>query len=154
MNSLQQVYLHFHPTEKIVFLEGHYTPKKPLWNQYIVVATWQERETFLREFVSKGRYSCTFNELKKYIDFNGVRFKDRSYGTINIDQKLYKRMFETLDFDGDNMDYMMLCFIYSLEEQIFKNESSQSKKMAKKYTKEYIKTLIKQLELSLKVIDN
>ena len=56
---------------------------------------------FINNFLAKGQKSCTFKELKQYVQFDGRSAATYSYGTLNITIRIFRLLFEYIDDDND-----------------------------------------------------
>ena len=107
-------------------------------------ATKKESEAFITHFYSKGKKTCTFRELKEYVDFHGTRIKGCVYATVNITDKfVYMRLLEK---DAD-LQSAIEAYIHTARE---KHRDSDAKRMAKSVTKKllkiYLKTMLENID--------
>ena len=65
-----------------------------------IIANDNEKNVFVKHFLSKGKAQATFAELKIHIpDFNAKEYKNRVYGVVELDEYMYlflKRKLETV----------------------------------------------------------
>jgi len=107
-------------------------------------ATKKESEAFITHFYSKGKKTCTFRELKEYVDFHGTRIKGCVYATVNITDKfVYMRLLEK---DAD-LQSAIEAYIHTARE---KHRDSDFKRFAAQFAHKCYKDL---LEIQLKNID-
>ena len=108
-----------------------------------VPATEKGRKAFIAHFYSKGVKSCTFRELKQFVDFHGVRIEGRIYATVHItDKYLYRDLLEKL---GKNEDFQEAIQIIRSEAQA-KTDESDIKRKTKIIIKKVLKTVLKEMD--------
>ena len=111
-------------------------------------ATKKESEAFITHFYSKGKKTCTFRELKEYVDFHGTRIKGCVYATVNITDKfVYMRLLEK---DAD-LQSAIEAYIHTARE---KHRDSDFKRMLSKAVPIIVKEFMKSVDKNMdKLID-
>ena len=109
-----------------------------------VPATEKERKAFITHFYSKGINKCTFKELKKFVDFHGVRIDGRIYATVHITNKyLY------MDLLSRNDDIQRAIGILQSEAYAKTNESEikqKTKIIVRKMLKSVLEEMVEQVD--------
>lgn len=84
------VYLDF---KKKIF----YIRKEKVVSSWSVPATQEESRVFKRNFLEKGKKTCTFKEFQEYSFLDGRRKNSRIYGTIQLSETQFSVLMEIME---------------------------------------------------------
>ena len=123
-----------------------YGKKDPIGN--CVPATEKERKAFIAHFYNKGVKRCTFQQLKQFVNFHGVRIDGRIYATIQVTDK-----FLYIDLLEKSEDFQEAIRILR-HEAFAKTNESEIKKMIKVVSKKMLKTMLSEMEKQVEEVFN